>query len=173
MRIDRHLMIVLGRLVLLLVVLGGVATAGMLITYEVIGVEWLSTMENQVSLRPMEKSLPMPERSVPIEGAAYAPGTGTPLNPVPADEESISRGEWFYQVNCALCHGESGKGDGPMSEKMRRKPADLTGVNATGLADGDIFIIITHGMPGTMPSLIENLDPGERWDVVNYVRTLK
>jgi mono/diheme cytochrome c family protein len=169
MMIDRHLITVLTRLIIFLAVAGGAATAGLLLTYEVIGVEWISTMEIQASNRPMEDPLPVPGASVPIQGAAFVSGDGTPLNPVLADETSLARGQMLYEVNCALCHGNSGKGDGRMAEFLRRKPVDLTGANVTRLADGDIFIIITSGA-GVMPPLSENLSVGERWDVVNYVK---
>ena len=35
-------------------------------------------------------------------------------------------GKEDYQVYCAACHGETGKGDGRMAEILRVKPADLT-----------------------------------------------
>jgi mono/diheme cytochrome c family protein len=34
-------------------------------------------------------------------------------------------------------------------------------------------MVITNGMPGAMPALNENLTVRERWDVVNFIRTLK
>jgi len=37
--------------------------------------------------------------------------------------------------------------------------------------DGSVYLTIAQGF-GQMPSLAENLTPRERWDVVNYVRTL-
>jgi len=172
MRIDPQLITVLKRLALLLVVLGGVATAGLLITYEVIGVEWISTMEIQPSFRPMEKSLPLPEGAVPIQGAAFIPGAGAPPNPVPSDEVSLQRGKQLYSINCAVCHGETGKGDGSIAKFVNRKPADLTSEKVSSRLDGDIFLTITNGLPGLMPALRENLSVRERWDVVNYVRTL-
>ncbi|MFZ6031064.1 MAG: c-type cytochrome [Chloroflexota bacterium] len=171
MSIDRHLMTVLTRLIVFLVVAGGVAAAGLLLTYEVFGVEWISTMEIQPSYRPMEDPQPVPAGSVPIQGAAYVPGDGAPRNPVPADETSLARGQALYDVNCAVCHGPVGKGDGPMAEKFRRQPTDLTSANVTRLSDGDIFIVITHGA-AAMPPLSENLSVGERWDVVNYVKKM-
>jgi mono/diheme cytochrome c family protein len=40
------------------------------------------------------------------------------------------------------------------------------------LSDGAIFMTITNGKEGRMPALNENLTVRERWDVVNFVRTL-
>jgi mono/diheme cytochrome c family protein len=33
-----------------------------------------------------------------------------------------------FRVYCAVCHGETGTGDGPLAESMRVKPADLTAI---------------------------------------------
>ena len=35
-------------------------------------------------------------------------------------------GQQEYMVACAGCHGEAGKGDGPMAALMTTKPSDLT-----------------------------------------------
>jgi hypothetical protein len=36
-----------------------------------------------------------------------------------------------------------------------------------------MFLTITNGITGKMPALNENLLVSERWDVVNFLRTLK
>ena len=40
--------------------------------------------------------------------------------------ERIDYGKREYMTTCASCHGERGKGDGPVAEWMRLEPADLT-----------------------------------------------
>jgi mono/diheme cytochrome c family protein len=172
MRLDPQLFNVLKRLVIVLAALGAAASAGLLITYEVIGVEWISAMEIQPSFRPMEAPLPAPQGSVPIQGAAYVPGAGAPANPVPSDEVSLQRGEQLYTLNCGLCHGAGGKGDGSIARFLTRKPADLTSADIALREDGDIFLVISNGLPGKMPALRENLPVLDRWDEVNYVRSL-
>ncbi len=162
----------LKRVMITLTLMAALPAIGLLITYEVIKVDWISTMEVQASFRPMEAPLPVPEGSIPIEGVAYVAGEGAPENPVAADSASLERGKLLYDINCALCHGVIGQGNGQVAEKLRRQPADLTGANVTTLSDGDIFIIITDGVQNLMPALRENLDVRDRWDVVNYVRRL-
>ncbi len=167
------------RITITLLILAAPLVFGLLITYQVIHIDWISFMEIQPSFRPMENPLPVPAVSVPIEGAAFVPGAGNPLNPISADQASLKRGETLYEVNCALCHGKQGKGDGPVAEKLIRKPPDLAGPNVTELSDGEIFLVITNGVNlgigynGGMPPLRDNLEIGDRWDIVNYVHSLQ
>ncbi len=152
---------------------------GLLLTYEIIKIDWVSFMEIQPSFQVYEDPLPPPAGSIPIQGAAYLPGLGAPENPVKAQASSVERGAALYGIHCAVCHGLGGKGDGSITEQLSRQPADLTSAHATALSDGDLFIIITNGLQpvagfkGGMPALRENLLPGDRWDVVNYVRSLQ
>ena len=167
------------RIALTLAVLITPLIVGLLVTYQVIHVEWISFMEIQPSFRPMEDPLPVPANSVPVDGAAYLPGAGSPANPRQPVAESTDSGKAAYQINCALCHGEQGKGDGPLAAELVRKPSDLTGPNATELSDGEIFMVLSNGLQvgsarqGGMPALRENLDVGQRWDLINYVRSLQ
>lgn len=162
----------------LLLVLGIVLTPfilGLLFLYDVIKIDWLSFMEIQPSYSAQEDPLPLPPDSVPIQGAVYVSGLGAPVNPVPADDVSLQRGQQLYDVNCALCHGPQGAGNGPFSAFLAtNKPANLLEGNPLTGSDGSIFIVISNGVPGRMPALRENL-PGarERWDMVNYVRYLQ
>lgn len=43
-----------------------------------------------------------------------------------AQESDVAAGAAEYKVACFQCHGESGKGDGPMAQFLTIKPADLT-----------------------------------------------
>jgi hypothetical protein len=40
--------------------------------------------------------------------------------------ERIAEGRLSYRVHCASCHGEAGRGDGPMTEHLKVRPTDLT-----------------------------------------------
>jgi mono/diheme cytochrome c family protein len=152
------------------IVLGG----GLLIfTYDLIKIDWISFMEIQPSFKPMENPLPIAVNSIPVEGAAFIPGMGAPANPVPPDDISLARGEQLFNINCVICHGQAGQGDGVVAAFFEFKPADLTSVIVQSISDGAIFLTISNGVTGRMPPLNENLNVRDRWDVVNYVRTLK
>ncbi len=171
MSLLQRLMIVISAAVLLL---GVVLT----FTFDIIKIEWISFMEIQPSFRPMEKPLPVANRSIPIEGAAYIPGQGSPVNPVEADEVSIERGRVLYSANCAQCHGTTGEGNGIIGGALVNPPANLTSDVVQTKADGALFLTLSNGILGAegqirMPALNENLTVRDRWDVVNYIRTLK
>ena len=160
----------LGILFAVVLVLFGIS---LLFTYDVIKIQWVSFMGISPAMQPMENPLPVPAQSIPIEGPAYIANLGAPKNPVTADPASVARGAELFHINCTACHGEDAKGDGPVAPFLQnKKPADLTSPAVQFLSDGAIFMVITNGMPNAMPPLNENLTVRERWDVVNYLRTL-
>lgn len=105
--------------------------------------------------------------NVPEEAAAVP-------NPIEANEESIAAGGELFTTNCMVCHGESGRGDGPAAAGLEKQPANLTEAHVQELSDGALFYIISHGRPDTPMVAWENvLDEEQRWQVVNYLRTFK
>jgi mono/diheme cytochrome c family protein len=121
----------------------------------------------------MEDPLPPPARSIPVEGPISIPGMPPPENPVEADEASITRGAELYAIHCAMCHGQTAEGNGPIAPfLLNGKPANLTTPVVQSKSDGSIFLTITNGVDGKMPPLNENLIVSERWDLVNFIRTL-
>ncbi|MBN2305716.1 MAG: cytochrome c, partial [Anaerolineae bacterium] len=92
--------------------------------------------------------------------------------PLPATDNSLARGQTLFGIYCSVCHGPQGGGDGPLGrDSYLPETAVLNGARVQNLADGDIFLVITNGK-NRMPSLSEQLSPGETWDIVNYVRSL-
>jgi mono/diheme cytochrome c family protein len=144
----------------------------LLFTYDIIKIEWPSFMEIQPSYRPMENPLPVPERSIPIDGPVSIPGMLPPENPIESDEASIGRGAELYDIHCKLCHGATADGRGPIAPFLANKPADLTSPIVQSKSDGSIFLTITNGVEGKMPPMNENLLVSDRWDLVNFIRTL-
>jgi mono/diheme cytochrome c family protein len=167
MRLIKQLFFVLGTLA----ILGGI---GALFTYDVIKIEWPSFMEIQPSFKNMENPLPPPALSIPIEGPISIPGLGAPENPVAADETSVARGGELFAIHCQMCHGPGGEGNGPIAPFLVNfKPANLTQGIVQDKSDGALFLTVTNGVTDRMPALNENLTVRERWDVINYIRTLK
>lgn len=171
---STSLSVIIKRLAMLFVAVGVAFGVILLFTYDIIKVDWPSFMEIQPSYRQMENPLPVPEHSIPIEGPIAILGMGAPENPMPADDASIARGKELFAINCQMCHGVTGEGNGPISAFLTDfRPANLTSDVVQSKSDGSIFLTISNGLEGRMPALNENLTVSERWDVVNYVRTLK
>jgi mono/diheme cytochrome c family protein len=171
MSFYQRLMVVLAAAALLLGVL-------MLFSYDIIKIDWVSFMEIQPSYRPMEHPLAVAARSIPVEGAAYIPGQGAPVNPIQTDSVSVERGRVLYSVTCIQCHGAEADGNGVVGGALMFPPANLTGDVVQNKPDGALFLTISNGIQGAegqihMPALNENLTVRDRWDVVNYLRTLK
>ena len=162
----------LRQLVWVFTVLGVLLAALLLFTYDIIKIEWISFMEIQPSRRQMEDPLPVPARSIPIEGPVSIPGMLPPENPIEADENSIARGSEFFEIHCKMCHGQTAEGNGPIAPFLANKPANLTSPIVQSKSDGSIFLTITNGVDGKMPPLNENLLVQDRWDLVNFIRTL-
>lgn len=92
-------------------------------------------------------------------------------NPVASDTKSLSAGKTIYTKNCYDCHGKKGKGDGPKSSELDKPVGDFTKENFSKQSDGAIFWKITEGRK-PMPSFKKDLPEEQRWQVINYVRTL-
>ena len=144
---------------------------GLLFTYEIIKIEFPTDMAEHPTTGYQEgpRILP-PESAVPMQGLSVIPEE-FPTNPIPQDEVSLQRGKILYTIHCQPCHGEEGHGDGPLADFFDRTPQNLTSPQITAEFDGSVYLTIVLSF-GQMPSLAENLTPRERWDVVNYVRTL-
>jgi len=165
--------VILKRMAAVLAVLTILLLVSMIFSYDIIKIQWVAFMGLQPSFANQEEPLPVPARSIPVEGAAYVPDMGAPTNPVPADEASIARGHELYTINCQMCHGEKYDGRGPVGNLLQPyHPANLTLPFVQDQSDGALFLTITFGIEGRMPPLNENLLVSERWDVVNFLRTI-
>jgi mono/diheme cytochrome c family protein len=165
--------VILKRLLMIFVAAGLALAVILLFSYDIIKIDWVSFMEIQPSYGTQNHPRPVPAQSIPVEGPAYIPGDGAPTNPVPADDTSIARGAQLFKTNCVMCHGETGQGTGTIAAFLiKKKPADLTSPLVQTKTDGTLFMTISNGF-GFMPAMNENFTVRERWDLVNYVRTLK
>jgi len=105
-------------------------------------------------------------------------GANKTKNPVPTTPESVSQGKDLYLArdkgNCVFCHGEAGSGNEATAARMRRKPADLSNKERmSSMTDGELFWKISKGITGIMPAGEKRMTEEERWQVVNYIRTLQ
>lgn len=85
---------------------------------------------------------------------------------------STQRGEKLYRIYCVSCHGAGGAGDGPVAQRGFPPPPPLPQGKSVQMQDGQLFHILTSGQ-GSMPSMAAQIDRGQRWDVINFVRSLQ
>jgi mono/diheme cytochrome c family protein len=125
-----------------------------------------------------------PQGSVPTTGMAVAalqvsylalPATLDSIaalvsNPTPVTEASLANGRLYYEINCAVCHGSTGAGDGSATRYGMIPMPIITDVTKTR-SDGYLFAMIRNGR-GVMPSY-NRIEESDRWDVVNYLRSLQ
>ena len=92
-------------------------------------------------------------------------------NPIPATPQTIAAGMSIYMDRCQNCHGEYGNGKGSRADKLSVQPSDFTDVHAmSAQTDGELFWKISEGHR-PMPSFKKKLSEGERWQLVDYIRT--
>jgi mono/diheme cytochrome c family protein len=92
-------------------------------------------------------------------------------NPIASTLGSIAAGQKIYLKTCALCHGKSGDADGPGVIELGIHPAKLSDPQMKEESDGALFWKITTGKK-PMPGYGQRLSETDRWNLVNYVRTL-
>ena len=92
-------------------------------------------------------------------------------NPIAMTSASIAAGKQVYVRECLACHGPLGKGDGPKAQDLGKKPGDLSGSKLKTETDGAMFWKISTGKK-PMPIGEKLLSEKDRWNVVNYMRTL-
>ncbi len=107
--------------------------------------------------------------------SAAVGGAGA-LEPLPSRPPSLARGAALYREQCAACHGEAGRGDGPKAKSLKGPPpsnlADPALMAGTSLLE--TFRKVAIGVPGTaMPEFAEDLSDDDRWAVTAYVATLQ
>jgi len=92
-------------------------------------------------------------------------------NPVAASESSLAAGRKIYTKTCAMCHGKTGDADGPAVIELNIHPAKLSDPQLAAESDGALFWKITTGKK-PMPAYGKRLSEADRWNLVNYIRTL-
>lgn len=104
---------------------------------------------------------------------ASAAAAAAQQNPVKPTKESIAAGKALFQQTCASCHGNDGKGDGPAAVALNPRPANFTtGKFKHGGSDAELFKTISNGVPGTGMVGWSSIPEKDRWNLVNFVKSL-
>jgi cytochrome c oxidase cbb3-type subunit III len=101
---------------------------------------------------------------------AFAAEAAGQRNPLAGSAKAAKAGEYEFRINCALCHGLGAKGGGrgPDLTRAQKKHAHN---------DGEMFQIISNGIPGTaMPANGTNgqgvgMTDEEIWQIITYIHS--
>ncbi|MFN0073355.1 MAG: c-type cytochrome [Chloroflexota bacterium] len=122
-----------------------------------------------------------PDGAVPITGAAPRLGWADAAALGPPTELGAGAGELgarIYSRDCAMCHGVSGRGDGPMAAYYQRAaaavvpPVDLSRGRVQERTDGQLWWLIRNGI-GNMPPYDRLLNERDTWLTVWHIRSLR
>lgn len=103
--------------------------------------------------------------AIPVEAAKAE-------NPVKSSPESLARAKKWWNLDCAMCHGANGNGQGETAKDMKLKLVDFTDPKTLKeRTDGEVYYIIKNGH-NDMPAEGPRIKTEEGWDLVNYVRSL-
>lgn len=94
------------------------------------------------------------------------------VNPLISDANAAANGKRSYKMLCVVCHGAKGKGDGVGGAGLKPKPTNLTNAEFQAQTDGAIFWKIEEGR-SPMASYKTAIPEKKRWEIINYIRTLK
>jgi mono/diheme cytochrome c family protein len=92
--------------------------------------------------------------------------------PFPVTSEVINRGQERYRIFCAMCHGETGEGDGMIVRRGYRKPPTYHEDRLRQARVGYFFRVMTEGF-GAMPPYRAQVPVQDRWAIAAYIRALQ
>lgn len=115
------------------------------------------------ALDPPDGTVPMDTR--PTDAAA-------PVDARPAGENAGERGAELYGVFCAPCHGDAGRGDGPVRAILAEPPPSLVSDALRRAGDAHILRVIERGQ-GSMYPYRGRVTAAERADILAFLRRLQ
>jgi len=144
-------------------------------------VPWFAVMHKGIAIQPYKMPLQPVEGTVPITGVEYVPAAVPQnkaaldglVNPTVMTAESLERGRERYDIYCAVCHGAEGAGNGPVAPKLANAVRNLNDQRVLDSSDGWIYGVIVNGYGALMPGYGSRITTEDRWNIVNYVRTLQ
>ncbi|HMA19343.1 MAG TPA: cytochrome c, partial [Gemmatimonadaceae bacterium] len=94
---------------------------------------------------------------------------------LPTAPLDTARGHALYAQNCASCHGERGLGNGIAAASS---PLPVPGIGSSSktptMSPTLAYNVVTVGVTGTpMASFAATLSAQDRWNVINYIYTLR
>lgn len=111
-----------------------------------------------------------------LDTLALPRGAESWCNPLAQDGDALQAGRDVYQSECASCHGDEGRGDGPGGRVSDPEPYDFTRAEFAGMSvppgPGVLYAILTRGIDGTTMRAFPDLSGYERLAVIAYIQRM-
>ena len=130
------------------------------------GTEALTPPENTISRGWMPYEI-----ANDLEGKELSRAQLSPLDSLQS-EANLAKGKELYDIYCAICHGNQGKGQGQLVKREKILGVPSYADAARNITVGSTYHVIYYGL-NSMGSYAGQLDFEERWQVSEYVMKLK
>jgi high-affinity iron transporter len=93
---------------------------------------------------------------------------------LPSAPLDTARGHALYTVNCASCHGDTGRAEGPAAKSYHVPVPAIGSVRETpALTPTLAYNVVSVGIRETPMASFAHLSPQDRWNIVRYVYSLR
>lgn len=99
-------------------------------------------------------------------------------NPFPITANGLERGKELYDINCGICHGEKGDGNGWLVDETNTNavypaaPASFLTDEFLAASNGRYYYAVMYGK-NVMGGYADKLSYEERWQVIHHIRALQ
>jgi len=114
-----------------------------------------------------------PAGAAPVMAAAVDPDVSKIAKPWVENADMVAHGKIVFKNNCAVCHGDTGLGDGVAGKALVPPPRNFVEGKwrYSGTSDG-LFHTLQVGSPGTSMVAWTGIPVVDRWAVVQFIRSI-
>jgi mono/diheme cytochrome c family protein len=89
------------------------------------------------------------------------------------NDQILAYGKKLFATNCAMCHGNEGKGDGAAGAGLTPKPRNMVeGKWTQGAGEIAHFNVVTKGIPGSSMAGYGHFNVADRWALVQFIESI-
>ncbi len=128
---------------------------------------------NQLAQKPVKGTIPSgftrTNQRVQIQETFDKNSNGLPF---PLTEAVLKRGRERFEINCAVCHGLTGDGNGRVPQRGFSRPPSFHEQRLRDAPLGHFYDVTSNGF-GAMGSYSTQVESADRWAIAAYIRALQ